>query len=505
MHKSLSWMGTCAFRQKDGIMKKFWGLLLVLCMGITMEMQGQNFEEEFNAFLKQNEQNFNQFVDSINRQFAEAMEANMRAFTGEQPKIRDSKPKPIKVPVVTKDEEPVNLPIPKPESPTTKPKSTDKPQGPSSEKKPDEITPSNLPSEYTNILNFNIFGESIRFATKAFPKELANISAKAVSQFWIQLSESDYQGMINQCQSTRKEMAFNDWAIYQLVTQMAQETYPRQYDEQVVMTIFLLNQLGMEAKIGFGNMHLFCLVAVEQQLYGMSFCDIGDHRYYVFELNPRYLNMEASFSFQTYDNPFPKKTSGIDMNLRHALKSKNVETTIEDDSLINISMSMIDLFRTYPQVDLEVYANACPSTEFCQSLDRLMRPYLKDYSQVEAVSLLLYYVQHGFDYATDDEQFGYEKPFFCEENFYYPQNDCEDRSVLFSFLVRYLLNMEVVLIDYPGHVATAVHFNQELSGESIMHKGKKYIICDPTYIGATIGMEMPEFSPTDRTVIPLRN
>ena len=94
--------------------------------------------------------------------------------------------------------------------------------------------------------------------------------------------------------------------------------------------------------------------------------------------------------------------------------------------------------------------------------------------------------------------------FFCEENYYYPQNDCEDRSVLFAFLVRHLLRLDVVLVDYPGHIPTAVHFNENVPGTAIMNNGKRYVICDPTYIGASIGTEMPGFKPEDRTVIPIK-
>ena len=44
--------------------------------------------------------------------------------------------------------------------------------------------------------------------------------------------------------------------------------------------------------------------------------------------------------------------------------------------------------------------------------------------------------------------------------FYYPYCDCEDRSVLYSYLVRNLLKLDVVLLDYPNHIATAVCFNE---------------------------------------------
>ncbi len=471
----------------------------MLC-GIAVWGQAQNFEDAFNAFANQNQQQFNRFADSINRQFAEAMVANMKTFSGEQPKVRDPKPKPVKLPEVKKDDVP-ELPIPEPQKSMPEPQQSE-PQPMPKEETPSKVEkPVNLPSEQLNKMDFKMFGEDIQLYRKPFPESIAGITAKEVSNFWIQLSECDYEPMLETCRDARTNRGFNDWAVYQLALELARQTYPLQHNEQAVMAVFLLNQLGIEAKVGFGNAHLFCLLAVEQQLYGLSFADIADNRYYIFEIDPKFINREGTFSFRTYDVPFPKPTHGLDMNIPRPLKSSEFPNII--DSAINISTNMIELFGTYPQVEIAVYANAHPSTMFCQSVEQVFKPYLETQTIFEAVSFLLSYLQYGFDYATDEEQFGYEKPFFCEENFYYPYNDCEDRSVLLAFLVRHLLHLDVVLVDYPGHIATAVHFPTDVKGESVMHDGKRYVICDPTYIGASIGTEMPGFTAADRTVVPL--
>lgn len=102
-------------------------------------------------------------------------------------------------------------------------------------------------------------------------------------------------------------------------------------------------------------------------------------------------------------------------------------------------------------------------------------------------------MQTAFDYKTDGDQFGYEKPFFVDELFYYPYSDCEDRAVLYSYLVHTLMGLDVVLLEYPNHMATAVCFDENIDGDYITVSGKKYIICDPTYIGASIGLAMPQF------------
>ena len=105
---------------------------------------------------------------------------------------------------------------------------------------------------------------------------------------------------------------------------------------------------------------------------------------------------------------------------------------------------------------------------------------------------MLHFVQNAFEYQTDDVQFGVERPLFADEMLYYPYCDCEDRSIFYSILVRDLLGLDVVLLNYPRHLATAVRFVDEMDGDHIILSGKRYTICDPTYIGANIGEAMPD-------------
>ena len=86
-----------------------------------------------------------------------------------------------------------------------------------------------------------------------------------------------------------------------------------------------------------------------------------------------------------------------------------------------------------------------------------------------------------------------DRAFFPDETLYYPYSDCEDRSILFSRLIRDLLNLEVALVYYPGHMATAIHFTTDVKGDNFIHNGKKFVICDPTYINALVGASMPQF------------
>ncbi|MDE6495217.1 MAG: hypothetical protein K2L30_03165, partial [Duncaniella sp.] len=108
-----------------------------------------------------------------------------------------------------------------------------------------------------------------------------------------------------------------------------------------------------------------------------------------------------------------------------------------------------------------------------------------------AAEMILNWVQTGFVYEYDDKVWGHDRAFFAEETLYYPYCDCEDRSILFSRLIRDLLGLDVALIYYPGHLATAVCFDENVKGDAMIINGRKFIVCDPTYIGAPVGAQMP--------------
>jgi hypothetical protein len=129
---------------------------------------------------------------------------------------------------------------------------------------------------------------------------------------------------------------------------------------------------------------------------------------------------------------------------------------------------------------------------------------LEGMSEQQAVNFLLRFVQTSFKYRTDDKQFGKENYLFPEETIFYPYSDCEDRSVFFAWLVKRLLKLDVVGLNYPGHVATAVHFTQDAGGDFVTYNGRRYTVADPTYINATAGMTMPEYGNTKPGIISFR-
>ena len=172
---------------------------------------------------------------------------------------------------------------------------------------------------------------------------------------------------------------------------------------------------------------------------------------------------------------------------------------------------MINFFDKYPSAYIgndattrwAVYANTPLDPTIAAALYPRLRTALEGLSERDAVNKLLQFVQTALVYEYDDKVWGGDRAFFAEETLYYPYADCEDRSVLFSRLVRDLVGLNVVLLYYPGHLATAVAFSEDVAGDYLVYENQRYIVCDPTYIGAPVGRTMPNMNNQEAQIIVL--
>ena len=80
---------------------------------------------------------------------------------------------------------------------------------------------------------------------------------------------------------------------------------------------------------------------------------------------------------------------------------------------------------------------------------------------------------------------------FANETLYYDKSDCEDRAILFAYLVKELFHVNVIGVKYKDHMATALYI--PMKGDSVKSGHRKFVIADPTYINANIGQSMPKY------------
>ena len=323
---------------------------------------------------------------------------------------------------------------------------------------------------------------------------IGNMRENAIADAYEAMCKADYKALVDDCRKMKKELNLNDWGIFLFVRE-ASKTLCTDENAAVVMQQFLLNELGYKSKMArrADRNQMLLFVAADCQVYG--------HPYFTKDgLNYYNLTSNESCQFYMCQEDSPKAKSKLNMQVNHApaLNAGMVNSVHKNRSgsvavSVDVPKSLMEFYGSMPQCDYSVYVNAEVNPSVASKVLSTLAPLVNGKGEAEAANLLINFVQTGFQYATDQEQFGYEKPFFVEELFYYPYCDCEDRSVLYSYLVRNLLKLDVVLLDYPNHIATAVCFNENVSGDFVTVGGKKYVVCDPTYIGASIGKAMPQF------------
>ena len=150
-----------------------------------------------------------------------------------------------------------------------------------------------------------------------------------------------------------------------------------------------------------------------------------------------------------------------------------------------------------------MYANTPLDEHVKTKLYPILTDKFKGLSQLETANILLNWVQTAFVYEYDDKVWGHDRAFFAEETLYYPYCDCEDRAILYTRLIRDFLRLKTILVFYPGHLACAVCFTDDVSGDYISLNGERYVITDPTYIGAPVGITMPDMDNSRANIILL--
>ena len=419
--------------------------------------------------------------------------------TPAKPQATPDKPQPVapKAEPTTPAKPQATPDKPQPVAPKAEPTTPAKPQAtpvkPQPKPKAKPAMQSSLQKEFYPSVAINYCNTKLYI--DASMKDVINIISSqecAVADGYEALCRSNYKPLIANCQQAQKDFRLNDWGVF-LFVKTAAEALCNDENSCIVMQQFLLNELGYRAKMarrGDRN-QLLLFVATDCMVYG--------HPYFTKEgLNYYNINGTEACTFYMCNQDSKKAKTPVAMRLNNvpALNSGVVSRQRTNKAgnvsvSVNVPKSLMDFYASMPQCDYGVYAKAPVAGSLAQEVLGTLRPLVQGKSEVDAANLLLNFVQTGFKYATDEEQFGFEKPFFVEELFYYPACDCEDRSVLFGWLVRELLGLDVVYLDYPNHIATAVQFKGDVKGDFLTVDGKRYTVCDPTYIGASIGMTMP--------------
>lgn len=439
------------------------------------------------------------------QQFSSHLKAQWQEFQVFQGKVRDPKPKPKVVPVAPPEAKvPPRIPPKAPEVPATPPPPSVLPR---IEPPPPRIEPPPPPAKPSETArdrgDFGFYGNSVSLPHDPQWRNARSrgIDPAGFAAFWDTMSVTRIQPTLDAVEKNRRELRLDDWGHVALWRELARSLQPDHPAEQSLLLWYFLVKAGVDVRLGYSGEQIYLFVSVRQPVYSASFIKFGERTYYALLNADRGKSLR---SFKTYEANYPNPLAPLDLKgaatgfTRAEPIKKRVSFQYQGraiDLKFDYDGQLVQYLAGFPQLDFALYFATDGSPAARNPLLQELRGRIQGMSEEAAVNFLLAFVQKAFAYKTDEEQFGYEKYFFVEETLYYPYSDCEDRAALFSWLVRELTGLKTVGLHYPGHMTTGVAIKApKPNWAAIDWKGERYVIADPTYINAGIGMAMPSYA-----------
>ncbi|WP_138430901.1 hypothetical protein [Fodinibius saliphilus] len=504
-------------------------LILFSIVLVNKSKAQETFEEWKQNYLEE----FQKFQNKYDKQFHKTLQKEWKEFAAERSPEFYNTPKPDIIPTVKREKSDtpkttVELEQPSPNKPKTttlsKTEKKKKTQKPSSDQKKQKVTDTGVsktgitPTFEPNVKKAKVQENSLTFFDipiqykyyTAYKKQMQNeVGQNAISKFWKHLSTKDYPSFLKQVQQIRSQLSLNDYGYAQLLYNIGNQIYGSQTPESTLFTWFMLTQSGFGTRIAYNKQQVYLLIKVAPDVFKTTYFPIDGSKFYGLNLSGSQSDLPSNLF--TYEGSHPKskeKELSLFFTKRPALpgeqEQRSYSFSYRDTSYtfkLPIDKQIVNYMKNYPKAKLELYFNSRIDGPTHKGLLNALRPLLDDKNEVEKANLLLSFVQKAFKYQTDQEQFNVEKKMFPTETLYYPASDCDDRTILFSYLIEHLTNLDYIIIRYPGHLTPAVHFPDTPPqgpkvDSPISYNGKAYYVTDPTYINANAGMIMSKYRST---------
>lgn len=454
------------------------------------------FQKEFEEFKQQNQLEFDRFKEKNDSIFYEFLKESWVEFELMQ-NTRESLPKPKEQPVIKKQ-----TPATKQITPL-KPKTMLQDTG-------RQIRMQMGPSEYGAVemakpfSTIDFYGRQMKVFKANVPGfDESEISKTTIADFFETAVNNDdltysFYDLANKAFYDK----LNGWGYLRLL-QEASSSQVNKLNQQVLYTWTALLKTGYDARIGFDEKDIYLFVNFDVPVFYKLYLSKGDKKYYLIPFDGQKKPTSAIISYQA---DYPSKLDRLSLVLNdlpefgQKTKSRKIEFNGKSTAL-SYNKYLVDFYKNYPDCDLAYYFVTPLSKAAIDGLDEIIKFEMEPLTNIEQLNLLLHFIQNSFSYQADDKQFGYENYLFAEESLYYPSIDCEDRTVLLSRLVEHYTGLKSIALAYPGHVTLAVNFPEKITGTYVMYQRQRFYVCDPTYIGATCGMLMPEFEKINPEII----
>lgn len=330
--------------------------------------------------------------------------------------------------------------------------------------------------------------------------------------------ECSYTNTLRDLSKVREILSLSDWSFVSLVEELSDAVYGTDSKmEPVLLQAYLLNQFDFHLCLGCtGGGRLYKMMRADASMYDFVPYIYEDTCFYV--IDDEYVDDGEPMSMidlpSDSKRPLRMRINPDEKFYVRASKEMKFSPSRYPNLFMSVTtdVSRMEFYSDYPMFYTEGeplttyfhYAMLPASEEVIRDVYPVLRRAVAGRSELEAVNILLNVVQTSFPYRSDKDAWGYERYFFADELWYYGGGDCEDKSILFSRLVRDILGLPVALVYWPGHLSCAVCFPDDVKGAYFTVGNDRYVSCDPTYENRFAGAVMSNYKTMDAELILLQ-
>jgi hypothetical protein len=301
------------------------------------------------------------------------------------------------------------------------------------------------------------------------------------------LNNLTIQALIEELDAHATAFGMDDMA-YLLLVKKVSEKYYGQTVEAKLFQYVLLKQKGYRTILGFSEDQLTTYAHLDFKVHNVLFVT---HQGLIF--TDVSFAKNAELCIESLLEP-SKGGRAITMNERrppfyNALESK-YQIYFEFEGMLyqfrgKLNQSLVAYYKELPDVEFgQVYLNYQLSINAKQGLVNDLKRATDGMFSSKKIDFLLQFAQNAFVYKADIDAYGSEKFAFPEEILANTYADCEDKSVMFAYLAKEVLDLPSVALVYylDHHLNVGVAFNHKTS-YNFIYNNQKYLVCEPSGLG----------------------
>jgi hypothetical protein len=357
---------------------------------------------------------------------------------------------------------------------------------------------------YSDTLSFTVSKTVSLFMGKSDEKRevLAYYENLKNSNFLLEIS--------SQLLAVKKEYRLNDYFMGQVLDRFCQSVAPKVSNKQQrVLMYCVLGFMGYDVRLATASNGYFVLVNADTEIHYHPFQEIGKTKYYSAHhssskgtLNKSYDyigDKKNKYTFKVtepivFHHPVFEETKSSLVSYKYELYGEESESylrgkikKVDNDTsyiFLNHNMTLLDCYADLPMIAYENYFYLSVSDSI---KNQLLRFVVKDLgsNKQDKLKYLIQFSRLKSQLMPDAQAYKKERPMFPEEALYYKYTDCEDRNALLFYLVREILNLPIIILEYPSHINIAVAIDGNFK-QVIKHKGNRYVVCEASSWNPTV-------------------